>query len=216
MVKLLMQFPYVKGSTLYDGEKHSCEAVDAVKIARTNIYVLEYIDNKLNKRSRCLIQKGKERVSHIPLYDKTGLNKTFDYWKSQKQTADIEDIFRSDKEIGITSSYDNLDAFMARIEASKQAPSEPEKVSLEEATEKLNEAVQKAVDKVYEKPIVVKKDVLTSLSETIENLPDMPDTGPTETDRGDLGYFSNKPVFPSTGRDDGFKRPITGFMPGMM
>ena len=208
MVKVYMQFPYVKGSKLYDGEKHDCDTVDAVKIGRTNIYVLEYIDNKLNKRSRCLIQKGKERVSHIPLYDKTGLNNTFDYWKSKKQTASLEEIFRSDKDIGMTTTYDNLDAFMAKIEESKKEKPEAKKVSLAESMDRMNDAMQSAVSKAYEEPVVVKEGVFTSLANAIDNLPDAPETGPTEIDRGDLGYYSSNPVAFGPGRQSGFGRPM--------
>ena len=42
MVRLQMQFPYVKGSELYDGTKHDVDAVDCVQYGSTNIYVVEY------------------------------------------------------------------------------------------------------------------------------------------------------------------------------
>ena len=209
MVNLSIQFPYVKGSTLYDGTKHNCDAVDAAKIGRTNIFVLEYIDHTLNKRSRCLIQKGKERVSHIPLYDKTGLNKTFDYWKQNGQATSVNDIFKFDKDIGITSSYPNLDAFMSKIEENKRVKTQPKKPKLtQEQIDRINRKYDAAVQRALEDPIVVKESVLTTLGNAIENLPDVPETGPTEIDRGDLGFYSNNPAAFGPGRQSGFGRPM--------
>ena len=183
MVNLSIQFPYVKGSTLYDGTKHNCDAVDAAKIGRTNIFVLEYIDHTLNK--------------------------TFDYWKQNGQATSVNDIFKFDKDIGITSSYPNLDAFMSKIEENKRVKTQPKKPKLtQEQIDRINREYDAAVQRALEDPIVVKESVLTTLGNAIENLPDVPETGPTEIDRGDLGFYSNNPAAFGPGRQSGFGRPM--------
>ena len=98
MVKLSMQFPYVKGSTLYDGTKHDVDAIDCVKYSSTNIYLVIYMDHKLNKKSIALFNRGKKNISHIPLMDKRGLKDLFDLWKTAKQVTTVEDLFKDDKD----------------------------------------------------------------------------------------------------------------------
>ena len=196
---------------MYDGEKHDCDAVDAVKIGRTNIYVLEYIDHNLNKRSRCLVQKGKERVSHIPLYDKTGLNKTFDYWKQHGQTASVDEIFKYDKEIGVTSSYANLDAFMAKIEEKKTEEKKTEetkpRMTAGQLQKQINDEYQEAVKKAYEDPIVVKESVLTTISNGLDNIPDVPETE-VEPSMVDISLFTSKPTSVVTVQDGAYTKQI--------
>ena len=136
MVRLQMQFPYVKGSELYDGTKHDVDAVDCVQYGSTNIYVVEYIDHKLNKRSRALFNRGKKNISHIPLMNKTGLNDLFNLWKTNKQKLTVDQLFANDKDIGVTDTYQNLDSFMEYLKARLGIK---EGISLSEASKALKE-----------------------------------------------------------------------------
>ena len=127
MIKLFIQFPEVTGNQIFDGTKHESEPIDIVKIGNTNVYILEFMDYKLNKRSRILLQKGSREISHMPLMNKTGLNDLFDKYKKTSPVINVEEFFAHDKDIGRTATYPNIDAFLEDLSKSTKEVSTGER-----------------------------------------------------------------------------------------
>ena len=120
MVKLLIQFPNYKGSKIWDGTKHEAEVNDVVKVGKSNVYILDYYDKTLGKRSRILLQKGKVQITHLPIEKKEGLNAYYDECKKTSPQIDVEEFFRTDKELGICKPYPDLDTVKRLVEPPKK------------------------------------------------------------------------------------------------
>ena len=120
MVKLLIQFPNYKGSKIWDGTKHEAEVNDVVKVGKSNVYILDYYDKTLCKRSRILLQKGKIQITHLPIEKKEGLNAYYDECKKTSPQIDVEEFFRTDKELGICKPYPDLDTVKRLVEPPKK------------------------------------------------------------------------------------------------
>ena len=185
MVKLSMQFPYVKGSTLYDGTKHEVEAIDCVKYSSTNIYLVIYMDHKLNKKSIALFNRGKKNIYHIPLMDKRGLKDLFDLWKTAKQDTTVEELFKNDKDIGVTETYTNLDTFMDDL---RQRLGLREGMSVTEFTKEVLDG-----DKALHEFKPVKKEYMQTgagqvLAEMVDSIPDY------QSDEPESDYYQGRKV----------------------
>ena len=175
MVKLSMQFPYVKGSTLYDGTKHDVDAIDCDKYSSTNIYLVIYMDHKLNKKSIALFNRGKKNISHIPLMDKRGLKDLFDLWKTAKQVTTVEDLFKDDKDIGVTETYTNLNTFMDDL---RKRLGLRDGMSVTEFTKEVLDEDKKLHDYVPVKKEYMQTGVYDALGEMVESIPDYKEDEP--------------------------------------
>ena len=149
-VRINIQYPYVKGSDLFDGTKHICDAVDCVRISEWSCYAVEYYDYKLNKWRIALFNRVATKVLHIPLMDSTGMNKLFEKnklkWQRKEKNGKyiggqyiseplpVTELFRNCTDIGMTATYKNYEAFFE----------EREKVKREKEEERKRKAAQQA------------------------------------------------------------------------
>lgn len=185
MVKLLMQFPNFIGSKIYDGTKHEVDAIDCVRYSSTNIYIVEYQDHKLNKRSRALFNRGNKNITHIPLRDKTGLNKMFETWKNAKQTVTVDELFANDRDIGVSELYENLDTFKADL---RERYGLTHSKTLDEFTKELEDGHRRveAFEPVQKK--YVQKDIFDSIGEALDKVPE------TNNESDNYDYYMGRRV----------------------
>jgi len=207
MDRIVMQFPLVKGSSLYNGEGHFIVPVDVVKLGNTNVFVLEYNDNDLEKRSRALVQSTARGISHIPLMNKTGLNKLFE--ENINNRINIKQFIGDTTYIAKTKIYPDLSSFLKILELEKDSTVSVESDIndiLKSAKDRIDNSIER--DKFYVHENLSDRYAKEHIKEA--NTPDyVPEKEePTETYRGDLGFYSNNPTAVGPGRQSGFGNPF--------
>ena len=217
MKDVIMQFPNVNGSTLYDGRGHFIDPISAAKVGNTNIYVLDYNDLNLKKRSRALVQKTAKGLTHIPLMNKTGLNRLYD--KFFDNSVNIVAFMNGIIDIGITKTQPDLETFLKLIKQERKAKINDS----DEFVNFINNARESVGANIQRDAIIVHEDSSRDYVDSRRELNAQPDyVAPKyeskETDRGDLGWFSHSPAAVGPGRQSGFGRPLLyagGMRPGM-
>ncbi len=220
MKEIVMQFPNVQGSSLYNGRGHFIVPVDVVKLGNTNVYVFEYDDLSLKKRSRALVQKTVRGLSHIPLMNKTGLNNLFQ--DNLKGRVELSKFLNGVTNIGVTKMYTNIDKFLDVLDR--------ERIALLNNTQESVMAVvngrKQVLSGINIPDVIVHEELSSKYTQNRKAAAIAEANAPkeehvsqaTEVDRGELGFFGGGPAAFGPGRQSGFGRPLMyagGMRPGM-